>query len=176
MSIFQLIFKKGNFIGEIELDAIITEGALATAKLTENPVENGANMNDHIIIEPMSFTMEGVVSNISSSVIGQFTRVPAIFTPDNTKAHLAWNALLELQISKEPFTLVQGLRSYDNIVILSLKEDQNKDTANGLFFTATMKEVIFVGSQIIVPDQFNDDDTADSMVPATTGGQKQLVA
>ena len=57
MAIAQLFFKKGNFIGEIELDVIINESASASVRVTENPVEYGANVNDHIITEPMAFTM-----------------------------------------------------------------------------------------------------------------------
>lgn len=174
MAIAQLFFKKGNFISTIELDVIINESATATSRVTENPVENGANVNDHIIIEPMTFITEGVVSNVSSSVIGQFARLPSVFSQDNTKAKEAWNELLNLQISRTPFTLVQGLKEYRNVVILSLTENQNKDTANGLFFTATMKEFIFVGAEIITEEQFNDSDTADKMLPTTSGGLKQL--
>lgn len=167
MAIAQLLFKKGNFISTVELDIIINEGASATSRLTENPVENGANVNDHIIIEPMTFTTEGMVSNISSDVIGQFSQ-------NSNKAQEAWSDLLELQINRQPFTLIQGLREYNNIVILSLAEQQDKDTANGLFFTATMKELIFVGSEIITPDQFDDSNISDKMIPATSGGLKQV--
>ncbi len=174
MSIAQLFFRKGNFISTVELDIIITEGASATARLTENPVENGANVNDHIILEPMTFTVEGVVSNISASFVGSFSRLPTIFNQNTSKSREAWEALLELQSSRQPFTLVQNLKTYDNVVILSLAENQDKNTSNGLFFTATMKEVIFVGSQIITADQFNDPNISDKMVPATQGGLKQL--
>ena len=174
MTIAKLFFTKGNFISTVELDIIISEGAVATARLTENPVENGANTNDHIIIEPMTFTTEGVVSNISSGFIGQFTTLINRFSGNDSKAKDAWEALLELQVSRVPFTLVQGLKEYRNVVILSLAENQDKDTANGLFFTATMKELIFVGAEVITSDQFNDSDIADKMLPKTSGGLKQL--
>jgi len=174
MSIAQLFFKKGNFISTVEIDAVINESASATVRVTENPVEFGANMNDHIITEPMTFTVSGIVSNISSNKIGQFLRVPTIFSKNTSKSKEAWEALLELQINKTPFTLVQGLKEYRNIVILSLTENQDKDTANGLFFTATMKEVIFAGAEIITEEQFNNINIADKMVPAISGGLKGL--
>jgi hypothetical protein len=172
MSIAQLFFRKGNYIQEIELDIIVIESAQTTSRLTENPVEQGANVNDHIIIEPMTFTVEGVVSNSSSTTIGQFTQVPSVFNQDSSKAKEAWNDLLELQASRQPFTLVQGLREYNNIVILSLNESQDKDTSNGLFFTATMKEVILVGVEPVTEDRFVDTDTYDKAAPTTTGGVK----
>ena len=60
MAISQLIFRKGNFISTVELDIIIVESATATVRLTQNPVENAADVNDHIIIEPLTFSTEGV--------------------------------------------------------------------------------------------------------------------
>ncbi len=172
MAIAQLFFKKGNYIGDIELDIIIKESATATARVTENPVEFGADVNDHIIIQPMTFSIQGVVSNSLSRLqdLNTFSGLQG-----KAKSESKWDDLLKLQADRTPFTLVQGLKTYENVVILSLIEDQDKDTSNGLFFTALLKEVIFVGSQIITKDQFNDIDISDKMVPTTTGGLKQQV-
>jgi len=174
MSIAQLFFKKGNFISTVSLDIIISESAAATVRVTENPVEFGANMNDHIIVEPMTFTVSGVVSDISSSKVGQFLQIPTVFSKSTSKSKEAWEELLELQINKTPFTLIQGLKEYRNIVIISITEKQDKDTANGLFFTATMKGIIFAGAEIITEEQFNDSNIADKMVPSVSGGLKSL--
>ena len=94
--------------------------------------------------------------------------------PSRQNAQEAWEALLQLQIDREPFTLVQGLRSYDNIVILTLNEQQDKETSNGLFFNATMKEVIFVGAEATTLSQFNEPDIADQVLPTIIGGLKNL--
>lgn len=173
MSIAQLYYKKGNFINNIQLDVVINEGATATARVTENPVEYGANVNDHVIIEPMAFSVTGVVSNISSSAIGAIS-TGRLFSARSARAKDAWESLLLLHAEKTPFTLVQGLKEYENVVILSISHQQDKDTANGLFFSATLKEIIFVGTQTITTDQFNDQDTSDRAIPAIDGGLKQL--
>lgn len=175
MGIAQLIRKKQNLIDTIVLDVILTEGATATARLTENPVEEGANVSDHYIVEPMTFYTEGIVSNISSSVVGQFTALAASLTQDLTKAQAAWDELLKLRRDRVTFTLIQGLASYENVVILSIKQDTDKNTANGLFFTATYKELAFVGSVLATEDQFSDDNTADKNMPTKDGGLKQGV-
>lgn len=183
MGIAQLFVKKGNYIDTIQLDIVIIEGASATATVTENPVENGADVNDHIIIQPLTFTVQGVVSDISSTLITSIKRTftairnfPESLTKSTSRSKEAWEALLELQASKTPFTLVQGLKTYENVIIISLNETQDKDTSRALFFTATMREIIFVGSEILVPEQFNDAGISDSMVPATQGGLKQVIA
>lgn len=176
MGIAQLIRRKKNKIDTIVLDVIITEGATATSRLTENPVEEGANVNDHIIIEPMTFYTEGVVSNISANILSQFSSLKASLTQDLTKAQTAWDELLKLKNSGTVFTLVQGLAAYENVVMTTLKQDTDKNTANGLFFTATYKEFLFVGATLTTADQFIDDDTADKSTPTIEGGQKQGVA
>ena len=169
MAIAQLLFPKGNFIDEIELDIIITEGAATNSQITENPIQNAADSNDHIILKPMTFNVQGAVSNASASSIGQFSQ--NAFTP--RKDQEVWNDLLELQASKVLFTLVQGLKTYPNVQILSLSESQDKNTYSSLFFTATFQEIIIPGSVGLL-NQFSDQDTSDQASPTKTGGLKQL--
>ena len=169
MTIAQLLFPKGNFIDEIELDIIITEGAATSSQITKNPIQNAADSNDHIVLQPMTFNVQGAVSNASASSIGQFSR--NAFTP--RKDQEVWDELLELQASKVIFTLVQGLKIYPNVQILSLSESQDKNTYSSLFFSATLQEIIVPGSVGLL-NQFNDQDTSDQASPTITGGLKQL--
>jgi len=169
MAIAQLLFPKGNFIDEIELDVIITESAATASQITKNPIQNGADSTDHIILQPMTFTIQGVVSNASASSIGQFSR--NVFTP--RKDQEVWDELLELQASKIIFTLIQGLKTYPSVQILSLSESQDKDTYSSLFFSATLQEIIIPGSVGLL-NQFGNQNTSDQASPTTTGGLKQL--
>ncbi len=169
MAITQLLFREGNFLAGVEFDVTVSEGASASARLTKNPVENGADMNDHIIIDPMTYTMTGVASNTRSSVIDS----PTVAFVEK-KSEALWNDLLQLMVDKIPFTLVQGLKSYDNVVLTSLTEQQDKDTSNGLFFTAGLSEVILVGTGGPPTTTFIDQDTSDNMVPSTDGGLKTI--
>lgn len=171
MAITQLLFPKGNFIDEIELDAIITEGTTVSSQITVNPVQSISDTNDHIIIKPKTFNMEGVVSNASSTTFGQLDR--NAFTP--RKDQETWEALLELHANKTVFTLVQGLRSYPNVTILSLNENQDKDTSNALFFTAALQEILSPpGTLTSSPETYADQATFDQASPAVSGGFKQL--
>jgi len=178
MGIAQLIFRKGNFIGEIELDVIVNESAQASATITSNPVENGADVNDHIIINPMTFSMTGIVSDTKVSILGGLTALGQIasgdaFTKESTPSKDAWESLLELQAERIPFTLITNLKEYENIVIESLSTSQDKDTSNALTFTAGMTEIIFVGTQAISAEQFDNQDTADKALTNIDGGIKQ---
>ena len=171
MGISQLIFKKGNFIGEIELDVIISETANTSSTVTSNPVENGSDVNDNIIINPMTFSMIGIVSDTKVAPLGGLNTLES-FASESTPSKDVWEDLLELQANKIPFTLVTNLKAYDNVVIENLTETQDKETSNSLHFTANLKEFIFVGSEVLTAEQFNEQDTADQTVPNTEGGLK----
>lgn len=175
MAVAQLFFREPNLIGNIELDVIITESAQSSARITRNPVQSGSDINDHMIIDPMTFSMQGVVSNASISATDTAQSVISLISSGGqTRDKITWDQLLELQASRIPFTLFQNLRSYDNVVIQSLREAQDKDTSNGLFFVADMVALNIVGVAVITADQFEDQDTADGMLPATEGGLKQI--
>ena len=180
MAIAQLFFRKPNLIGTIELDVIIQEGATASARITKNPVENGADINDHIIIDPMVFTMSGVVSDIKTSIIGSIGLLNSVesvistFTRTNTPSKEAWDELLLLHAERTPFELVTNIKTYENVVIQSLTETQDKDTSNALFFSATLTEIILVGEKAQDANQFNDSDVADKAISTVNGGQQSL--
>lgn len=48
-------------IGEFELDAVTVEGHESSMRLTENPVESGADIADHAILEPKEITVTGIM-------------------------------------------------------------------------------------------------------------------
>lgn len=177
MGISQLIFKKGNFIDTIELDVIINETTNTSSMITSNPVENGSDVNDNIIINPMTFSITGIISDTKVAPLGGLNTINQIssrdaFTKASSPSKESWEELLELQANRTPFTLVTNLKAYDNVVIESLATTQDKDTSNSLHFTANLKEIIFVGSQVLTAEQFNEEDTADQTIPNIEGGLK----
>ncbi len=189
MAISQLLFRTGNFIGSVQLDVIIRESATTNSVITKNPVERGADFTDHIIIEPMTFEVEGVVSNISTGLLSNLDINPfktienladsldntvSNITGATTRSQIAWEALLQLQATREPFELIQGLKSYPNVAILSLTETQDKDTSNGLIFKAKLQEIIVVGATSPLEAAFADQGISDGMISTVNGGLKQV--
>jgi len=177
MGISQLIFKKGNFIDEVELDVIVSESVNTSSTITSNPVENGSDVNDNIVINPMTFSISGIISDTKVAPLGGLNTLEQIasgnaFTKQSTPSKEGWELLLELQADRIPFTLVTNLKAYDNVVLENLSAAQDKDTSNSLHFTANLKEIIFVGSQVLTAEQFNEDNVADQTTPTTEGGLK----
>ena len=176
MALANLIFSKENKLATVELDIVVSEGVTTSSTITENPVEQGADVTDHIITNAMTFSMTGMVSDtpvkfLGGKLGGNANDVLGLERP-TTKA---WDALLELQATKEPFTLITGLKEYDNVFIESLTTIQDKDTSQILNFTANMKEIIMVGTQEITDVQFDEQNISDSMVATKSEGFKDAV-
>jgi hypothetical protein len=173
MSILTLLLRDGNYIDTIKIDAFLSESASASSRITSNPVENATDINDHKIVNPMTFTISGVVSNSSSNVL-QTPEVVARAFANKTRAQEKWDALLELQASGKTFTLIQGLRSYENVTLKDITTSQDVNTANALFFTATLVELNFIDITAPPAVTYASADTSDKAVPTTNGGLKQL--
>lgn len=171
MSITQLFFKEDSAIGGIEIDAILNESASSKATITKNPVEKGADTTDHIRLEPMTFTATGIVSDTP-------IRFPNNLAPFKSSGYRvstqAWNKLLKLQAKREPFTLQQGLRSYDNIVIEELSYSQDVGTANVLIFNCVMSEIVLVGQEEVSAQQITDANTESRFSKIINYGRKAL--
>lgn len=170
MALTNLIFKEQNLIDTIELDVTLSEGATATATVTKNPVEKGADVTDHIRIEPMKFFTTGVISDTPLIFGGNFVKGWNRLSLEN------WDKLLKLQASKKLFTLQQNLKSYSNVAIVSLDVTQDSNTSNALIFTCNMEEIIQVGTEILAVNKFNEQAVADQAVSTITNGLKDLKA
>lgn len=145
---------------EVVLDAVITEVFDNTVTVTENPVELGAQITDHSIIQPRTYTMEAVVSNTPLGFTGlQETAGNIIdsvtgFFGDSTgtgltRAQAAYRDLVNIQSAREPITVQTGLNLLPNLLITRISSARTKDTSGALFFTADLREVIIVESETI---------------------------
>lgn len=149
-------FPKGNTsflnrnIGNLTFDSIIVEDHNIEYELVQNPVESGANFSDHYFRKPYRLTVEGAVGSVSLSGSSSYS-------PDTggTRAAKAWEALLALAASKSPFTVVTGLKKYNNMMITSIATTQDAQTATALFFTLELQEVQIAFAQIrkATPDE-----------------------
>lgn len=72
MALISLFFKKprktqllrtiGGQIAPIVLDATVKESFVTKAEPTQHPVENGADVTDHVIIKPNSLSISGIIT------------------------------------------------------------------------------------------------------------------
>lgn len=133
-----------------------------SVELTSYPVESGARVNDHRIINPIKWIMTGAVtdnplqtqltdflggaiSNITnSSVVAGFGGLSAGFLASDTngRSSAALQTLIELMMTGEPFNVDAIDIQLKNMVITRLSRGKDPETENGLIFVAELQELI----------------------------------
>jgi hypothetical protein len=145
---------------------------------TENPIEDGSMVADHVDRAPKSVTFQGVVSeapiqieqavvgNVAGAVggiigkaagtlagVGSSLGVAALggllLNRQGNRVQDAFNALLEIQDKAIPVTLITGLRAYNNMILTEFTPIETADTGRSLSFTATFSEIKIVSSKQI---------------------------
>lgn len=159
MAFENLLIRTNRDIGGIILDAVISETTSSTVRVTRNPVELGADINDHAIIEPKEYTLEGVVTDSPLAGLGVISNIGNIFSSSfffgsssadaRTRSQAAYDALIALQESREPLNIQTGLKQYSNMLISNITVTQDKDSSKAIFFTAKLTEIIITSTEII---------------------------
>lgn len=131
----ELIYVKTNIAG-LFFDAILSVSTEHNAVITSHPVQNGANISDHMYMEPVQITMEiGMSDAMASMVRGQWTGA-------GTKSVSAYRKLCELQEARIPFSVLTRLNRYENMVIRSISVNDDAGTYYGLRATVSMQQIL----------------------------------
>lgn len=146
-------------MGGLVFDAVFEETHESELEVTDNPVETGAVVSDHAFMKPLKVTLSAGVSDTSlkywqsAGGTGQdaWTKQDGDdpFASDSGRVRRAYELLTELQALAEPFDVQTGLKLYSNMVCTSIRTSQDKETAGALLFTATLREVIIVYTQVV---------------------------
>ena len=131
-------------MGGLVFDAVFEETHEADLEVTDNPVETGVVVSDHAFMKPLRVKISAGVSDTPLAVV---TDDP--FASDSGRARRAFELLTELQKRAEPFDLQTGLKLYENMVCTSIRTSQDKDSSGALLFTAELREVIIVYTQVV---------------------------
>lgn len=118
-------------IGAVSLDATLTEDHQYNARVTTYPVENGQIISDHIINEPITLSITGLVSDTPLAFLAAFNRSVDAF-----------NRLITIHERKERVTVVTGIKVYEDMVITSLQVPRNVFTGQSLTFNIELQKLI----------------------------------
>jgi hypothetical protein len=168
-------------------DAVFEETHESDLEVTDNPVENGVVVSDHAYMKPLRVKISAGVSDTPLSFIGndKFSgmsaaaaeQVRSMLGPNafiyDSRSKRAFQLLQELQARAEPFSLQTGLRLYENMICTSIRASQDKDSSSVLLFTAELREVITVNTEIV---QYNTEPGATAMQakPIRERGEQQI--
>lgn len=131
-------------MGGLVFDAVFEETHEAVLEVTDNPVETGVVISDHAFMRPLKVTLSAGVTDTPLAVAQSDP-----FASDAGRSKRAYELLTELQKKAEPFDLQTGLKLYQNMVCTSVRTSQDKDSSGALLFTAEIREVIVVYTQVV---------------------------
>ena len=155
MAFENLLIRTNRDIGGIILDAVISETTTSNVRVTRNPIELGADINDHSIIEPKEYSLEAVVTDSPLFGVGSGDLVTSSgffgssSEDSRTRSQAAFDALIALQELREPIDIQTGLKQYSNMLISNITVTQDKDTSRAIFFTAKLTEIILTSTEEI---------------------------
>jgi len=136
---------------EITLDACIRELHKASSKATRHPIESvegaPATVTDHIIVNPLELSIDGVISNWPATYLN------GLFSLGQDPVHDSHQSLLDDVLSGTIVTIATSLLEYPNMVLESVEVTRDAKKGNALHFTAQatqltivqMKEVVAAG-------------------------------
>lgn len=127
-----MTFALSRFLGPVRLDVVVRERHESDLFITRNPVEFGADVSDHAIIEPKRLILDAVAGSRPG-------------TPATVAA--AWQAIKGLHETRQPFTIVTALDVYRNMLIERLTVDRDARYGRVLYFRAELREVIIVDTE-----------------------------
>ena len=111
-------------IGPVKIDCIVREGPSHGLSITEIPIESGAKITDHAVINAKRVRLE-------------------IADGDGAAT---FAALVQFQESRIPFTLVTGLYVYSNMLIGAIEADRDAEWSSALRSYVELQEAIIVSS------------------------------
>ncbi|TWH46328.1 phage baseplate protein [Sporomusa sp. KB1] len=142
----QLVLVKTNIAGFF-FDAVIREDHTSSLKITSHPVQDGANITDHSIVEPKVLVMEILMSDAVDDMYNQqFISyvAPGNAAADKSKSKSAYHVLLEIQEGRIPVSVLTRLTQYDNMLIETISVPDDSKALYGLRCTVTLKEIFIV--------------------------------
>lgn len=121
-------------IQDLQIDIVSSEVIELPSETTDNPIESGSEVTDHIINRPILLRM---VCQIGGSTLLNFT----------DRKLEGYEALKKLRDDKLPVTVVSGLETFSNMLIKNITIDRNLQNASVLQFQIEFKQAKIVSSQ-----------------------------
>ena len=121
-------------IQDLQIDIVSSEVIELPSETTDNPIESGAEITDHIINRPILLRM---VCQIGGSNLTNWT----------DRKLEGYEALKKLRDDKLPVTVVSGLETFTNMLINNINIDRNLQNASVLQFQIEFKQAKIVSSQ-----------------------------
>lgn len=122
-------------IGNVFLDATLSETHETTSTVTSFPVEDGSFISDYVINNPETLVISGLVTDTPLNILSGFNR-----------SITSYNELLRLQNNKQLVTVVTGIKVYTNMIMTSISVPRDAQTGRSLTFNINFQKLILDNS------------------------------
>lgn len=144
-------------LGEIIVDAFVSEQHSMSAKVTEHPIEGGGVISDHVALQPLCLSIEGLISNTPMHLIGLTafdSGMRFIKGDSNDFCQLAFEKLEAIYAKREPISIATSLKTYRKMVLESLSVERGgRYLSETLHFTCAAKQLSLVAQKLIAIPQ-----------------------
>ena len=127
-------------------DVVISEMHSDQVTVTNHPVDTGADLSDHAIIQPTTVTCTFAWSD-SSRAINSALDGSILQGLETTKD--VYEKLLALMRARQPLRLSTGKRAYENVIITALKTTSSVETESAAIIEITFQEVFMAQAQTV---------------------------
>lgn len=130
---------------KIEVDAVVSRTHTFTARATRFPVEEGADVTDHVRQEPDSLTIDGFVSDHPVVILGGIlqgaTLSSLVSGAAAQRSRTAVEALLDAKENALLITVVTPLKTYRDMVIERLVVPKTPRTGQAAAFSLELTKI-----------------------------------
>jgi hypothetical protein len=154
MSISELVFgsKVRAQVGFVQFDCMLSETHSDEATVTDHPVEEGANISDHIRKGPASLELNGIVTNTPIVYLASLQAISPIegdLTPVQDRAELAYAELRRIMEDGETVDVVTSFRNYENMALTGMSVTRDAATGQVLNCSLSLREITVAVTQTV---------------------------
>lgn len=200
MSILTLFTKQTPTLAGVELDAWLEDELEINVTMSRYPLENGAEVADHRVLNPIRWTIVGGISNNSlKPSVTDFTGLLTNIAPNSailstigglasgflssspeTRASNALQALITIAATGTPFDVDAGDIQLHNMVIVNLRRRKTPENEQALMFEAQLQELpllntVLTNTQAPSRDKLSKDDQQASFLTRLKNKGEQIV-
>ena len=110
----------------IVFDAVPSIGIKRQAEVTSYPVENGADVSDHVQVKNNTFSMSGMITETPIRLMHDMLHSAGV---NGTRISQAINYLDQIFDARQPIILVTEHRVYENVILRGVSYDYQSEHA-----------------------------------------------
>ncbi len=132
-------------MASFEVDALLSETHTMSREVTDNEVENGSPVSDHVILRPITLEVQCFVSDAPiKGIIENVQNGARNFLGGSKYTSDCFSALIDLYERKEPLAVYTQYRVYNNMMVQSITIPRTPEDGEALIFTINFKQIRMV--------------------------------